>query len=41
MIGMNLRVLRKKNKMSQELLAERINVSRTDCSKMGKRGGLA
>lgn len=33
MIGMNLRVLRKKNKMSQELLAERINVSRQTVAK--------
>ncbi|UHA58493.1 helix-turn-helix transcriptional regulator [Metabacillus litoralis] len=33
MIGMNLRILRKKNKMSQELLAERLNVSRQTVAK--------
>jgi AbrB family looped-hinge helix DNA binding protein len=33
MIGMNIRVLRKKNKMSQELLAERVSVSRQTVAK--------
>ncbi|WP_102272061.1 helix-turn-helix transcriptional regulator [Cytobacillus massiliigabonensis] len=33
MIGMNIRVLRKKNKMSQEQLAERVNVSRQTVAK--------
>ncbi|MGM0876551.1 MAG: helix-turn-helix domain-containing protein [Bacillota bacterium] len=33
MIGMNIRVLRKKHKMSQEILAERINVSRQTVAK--------
>ncbi|MFE8696160.1 helix-turn-helix domain-containing protein [Cytobacillus sp. FJAT-53684] len=33
MIGMNIRILRKRNKMSQELLAERINVSRQTVAK--------
>nr|WP_263327178.1 helix-turn-helix transcriptional regulator [Neobacillus sp. Marseille-Q6967] len=33
MIGMNIRVLRKKNKMSQEILAERVNVSRQTVAK--------
>ncbi|MFD2214636.1 helix-turn-helix domain-containing protein [Metabacillus endolithicus] len=33
MIGMNVRILRKRNKMSQELLAERINVSRQTVAK--------
>ncbi|MFC7686525.1 helix-turn-helix domain-containing protein [Ureibacillus sp. GCM10028918] len=33
MIGMNIRILRKKNKMSQELLAERLNVSRQTVAK--------
>ncbi|ALC90565.1 AbrB family transcriptional regulator [Bacillus sp. FJAT-18017] len=33
MIGMNIRVLRKKNKMSQEFLAERVNVSRQTVAK--------
>jgi AbrB family looped-hinge helix DNA binding protein len=33
MIGMNIRVLRKKNKMSQEGLAERLNVSRQTVAK--------
>jgi AbrB family looped-hinge helix DNA binding protein len=33
MIGMNIRVLRKKYKMSQEIVAERINVSRQTVAK--------
>ncbi|WP_313804850.1 helix-turn-helix transcriptional regulator [Cytobacillus sp.] len=33
MIGMNIRVLRKKNKMSQEQLAERVHVSRQTVAK--------
>lgn len=33
MIGMNIRVLRKKYKMSQELLAERVDVSRQTVAK--------
>ena len=33
MIGMNVRILRKRNKMSQELLAERIYVSRQTVAK--------
>ncbi|MGN7402279.1 helix-turn-helix domain-containing protein [Cytobacillus praedii] len=33
MIGMNIRVLRKKNKMSQEQLAERVGVSRQTVAK--------
>lgn len=33
MIGMNIRILRKKNKMSQEALAERIDVSRQTVAK--------
>lgn len=33
MIGMNIRVLRKKHKMSQEIVAERINVSRQTVAK--------
>ena len=33
MIGMNIRILRKKNKMSQELVAERLNVSRQTVAK--------
>lgn len=33
MIGMNIRVLRKKNKMSQEQLAERVRVSRQTVAK--------
>lgn len=33
MIGMNIRILRKRNKMSQELLAERLNVSRQTVAK--------
>lgn len=33
MIGMNIRVLRKKNKMSQELLAEKVSVSRQTIAK--------
>ncbi|KOP81521.1 helix-turn-helix transcriptional regulator [Cytobacillus solani] len=33
MISMNIRVLRKKNKMSQEQLAERVNVSRQTIAK--------
>ncbi|MBO1515486.1 helix-turn-helix transcriptional regulator [Metabacillus bambusae] len=33
MIGMNIRVLRKKNKMSQEILAERLVVSRQTVAK--------
>lgn len=33
MIGMNIRTLRKKNKMSQEALAERIDVSRQTVAK--------
>jgi AbrB family looped-hinge helix DNA binding protein len=33
MIGMNIRALRKKNKMSQEALAERIDVSRQTIAK--------
>lgn len=33
MIGMNIRVLRKKNKMSQEQLAERVSVSRQTVAK--------
>lgn len=33
MIGMNIRVLRKKNKMSQEQLAERVSVSRQTIAK--------
>ncbi|SES09920.1 looped-hinge helix DNA binding domain-containing protein, AbrB family [Gracilibacillus ureilyticus] len=33
MIGMNIRILRKKNKMSQETLAEKVNVSRQTIAK--------
>lgn len=33
MIGMNIRILRKKNKMSQEVLAEKIDVSRQTVAK--------
>ncbi|WP_057762237.1 helix-turn-helix transcriptional regulator [Cytobacillus praedii] len=33
MIGMNIRILRKKNKMSQEQLAERVSVSRQTVAK--------
>ncbi|WP_071392903.1 helix-turn-helix domain-containing protein [Bacillus tuaregi] len=33
MIGMNIRILRKRNKMSQELLAEKVNVSRQTIAK--------
>jgi AbrB family looped-hinge helix DNA binding protein len=33
MIGMNIRVLRKKNKLSQELLAEKVSVSRQTIAK--------
>jgi AbrB family looped-hinge helix DNA binding protein len=33
MIGMNIRVLRKKNKLSQEQLAEKVNVSRQTVAK--------
>lgn len=33
MIDMNIRVLRKKNKMSQEILAEKVNVSRQTVAK--------
>ncbi|KAB8125670.1 helix-turn-helix domain-containing protein [Gracilibacillus oryzae] len=33
MIGMNIRLLRKRNKMSQEILAERLNVSRQTIAK--------
>jgi len=33
MIGMNIRILRKKNKMSQEQLAEKVNVSRQTVAK--------
>jgi len=33
MIGMNIRILRKKNKMSQEVLAEKVNVSRQTIAK--------
>lgn len=33
MIGMNIRILRKKHKMSQEILAEKINVSRQTVAK--------
>lgn len=33
MIGMNIRVLRKKHKMSQELLAEKVGVSRQTIAK--------
>ncbi|WP_025026292.1 helix-turn-helix transcriptional regulator [Caldalkalibacillus mannanilyticus] len=33
MIGMNIRILRKKLKMSQEIVAERINVSRQTVAK--------
>ncbi|MCI2255773.1 helix-turn-helix transcriptional regulator [Domibacillus sp. PGB-M46] len=33
MIGMNIRVLRKKHKMSQEMLAEKVNVSRQTVAK--------
>ncbi|OZU87564.1 AbrB family transcriptional regulator [Virgibacillus indicus] len=33
MIGMNIRVLRKKNKMSQETLAEKVDVSRQTVAK--------
>jgi DNA-binding XRE family transcriptional regulator len=33
MIGMSIRVLRKRNKMSQEILAERVNVSRQTVAK--------
>lgn len=33
MIGMNIRVLRKKNKMSQEILAEKVDVSRQTVAK--------
>ncbi|WCR25074.1 helix-turn-helix transcriptional regulator [Paenibacillus thiaminolyticus] len=33
MIGMNIRVLRKKHKMSQEQLAEKVNVSRQTVAK--------
>ncbi|MCM3671390.1 helix-turn-helix domain-containing protein [Mesobacillus maritimus] len=33
MIGMNIRILRKRNKMSQEILAEKIDVSRQTITK--------
>jgi AbrB family looped-hinge helix DNA binding protein len=33
MIGMNIRILRKKNKLSQEILAEKVNVSRQTVAK--------
>lgn len=33
MIGMNIRILRKRNKMSQEQLAEKVNVSRQTVAK--------
>ncbi|KKB35677.1 helix-turn-helix domain-containing protein [Bacillus thermotolerans] len=33
MIGMNIRILRKKHRMSQEALAERVNVSRQTVAK--------
>lgn len=33
MIGMNIRMLRKKNKMTQEVLAEKVNVSRQTVAK--------
>ncbi|WP_226670875.1 helix-turn-helix transcriptional regulator [Metabacillus litoralis] len=33
MIGMNIRVLRKRNKMSQEVVAEKLNVSRQTVAK--------
>lgn len=33
MIGMNIRILRKRNKMSQEVLAEKIDVSRQTITK--------
>ncbi|MFC4402913.1 helix-turn-helix domain-containing protein [Gracilibacillus xinjiangensis] len=33
MIGMNIRILRKKNKMSQEILAEKVYVSRQTIAK--------
>ncbi|MCM3791513.1 helix-turn-helix domain-containing protein [Domibacillus indicus] len=33
MIGMNIRILRKKHKMSQEILAERVSVSRQTVAK--------
>jgi len=33
MIGMNIRILRKKNKLSQETLAEKVNVSRQTIAK--------
>lgn len=33
MIGMNIRVLRKKHKLSQEQLAEKVNVSRQTVAK--------
>lgn len=40
MIGMNIRVLRKKHKMSQEILAERVNVSRQTVAKWENEEGL-
>lgn len=33
MIGMNIRILRKRNKISQEILAEKVNVSRQTVAK--------
>lgn len=33
MIGMNIRILRKRNKMSQEILAEKVDVSRQTVAK--------
>ena len=40
MIGMNIRVLRKKYKMSQEILAERVNVSRQTVEKWENQEAL-
>ena len=40
MIGMNIRVLRKKNKLSQEQLAEKVNVSRQTVAKWENREAL-
>ena len=40
MIGMNIRVLRKKHKLSQEQLAEKVNVSRQTVAKWETGEGL-
>lgn len=40
MIGMNIRILRKKNKLSQEQLAEKVDVSRQTIAKWENGEGL-